>query len=293
MKYTIKQFRTEYPNDDVCLEKIFKLRYHKLEACPKCATVNAEFKRIPTRRCFQCVECGHQLYPTAGTIFDKTTTPLTHWFFVIYMMSVTRNGVSGKEIERALGVSYKTAWRIGHQIRQLMGQRYIGQLKGEVIIDETYIGGQERFKHKNKRKKIQGYVGKTPVFAMMEKGGKVIVGVINENKLDGKIIKPIIRHHINSSATLVTDGFGAYNGLKNEYAGHEVVNHEKDEYVNSNGFSTNAIEGYFSGLKRMIRGTHLHVSVQHLPKYIAENNFRYENRETPDKMFDIILSQVV
>ncbi|HTA84043.1 MAG TPA: hypothetical protein VK783_13960 [Bacteroidia bacterium] len=109
MKYTIKQFRAEYPNDDVWLSKLFQLKYNKLEACPKCATVNAEFKRIPTRRCFQCVECGHQLYPTAGTIFDKTTTPLTHWFFVIYMMSVTRNGVSGKEIERALGVSYKTA----------------------------------------------------------------------------------------------------------------------------------------------------------------------------------------
>jgi transposase len=116
MKYTIEQFRKDYPNDAVCLDKIFKLRYGKLECCPKCAVTPAVFRRIATRRSYQCRDCYHQLYPTAGTVFEKTRTPLTYWFYAMYMMSVTRNGVSAKELQRCLGVTYKCAWRMANVI---------------------------------------------------------------------------------------------------------------------------------------------------------------------------------
>src|ERR1700739_388481 len=117
-KFTIKQFRESYPNDDACLDKIFQLRYKNL-VCPKCESDN-EFKRVKNRRSYQCPSCAFQIYPTKGTIFEKTTTSLSDWFLIIYMQTTTRNGVSAKEIERTLNVCYKTALRMAHQIKILM-----------------------------------------------------------------------------------------------------------------------------------------------------------------------------
>jgi transposase len=288
----LKEFLETYPNDDVCLDKLFKVKYGKLLACPECGVANAEFKRIKTRRCYQCVECGYQLYPTAGTVFEKTTTPLKYWFFAMYLMTTTRNGVAAKELQRSLGVTYKTAWRMAHQIRELMNNKVRSQLSGEVTMDETYIGGQERYKHKNKRKKVDGYVGKTPVFAMLSKDGQIIAGSFTGDSLNGSILKPVIREHVEKGSTIITDGFGAYSGLDKEY-NHEIVNHETGDYANKRGYTTNSIENYFSSLKRMIKGTHIHVSQKHLPNYIAENTFRFENRNRADEMFEIMLKQAV
>jgi len=98
--YTIAQFRKEYGNDARCLDRLFTISYGKIEGCPGCGVVGAEFRRITTRRCYQCRVCYHQLYPTKGTIFEKTRTPLTYWFYAMYLMTTTRNGVSAKELER-------------------------------------------------------------------------------------------------------------------------------------------------------------------------------------------------
>ena len=121
MKYTIKQFQAEFPNDDVCLEYIFQQRFGKGFECPKCKKVDSYY-RVKKRKSYACSWCANQVYPTKGTIFEKSDTPLTLWFFAIFLMAQAANGVSAKELQRHLGVTYKTAWRIGKQIRMLMAQ---------------------------------------------------------------------------------------------------------------------------------------------------------------------------
>lgn len=290
--YSIKQFRKDYPDEDTCLDKLFQVQYGKLGACPKCGVINVEFKRISTRRCYQCGECGYQLHPTAGTVFEKTRTPLTYWFYAIYLYTVTRNGVAAKELQRQLDVTYKTAWRMADQIRKIMVSTEKEKLKGLVIMDETFIGGLNKNRHKNKKK--DGTAGKTMtmVFGMLDENGHIVSKVFEQGP-SAALLKPIIREHIHPDTIVVTDGGNAYQGLHKEFKEHQIIEHRKDEYVNEEGYTTNPLENHWSSLKRMIKGTHIHVGVKHLPKYIAESIFRYENRNQPEKMFEFILKKLV
>jgi transposase len=208
-------------------------------------------------------------------------------------MSSTRNGVSGKEIQRQLGVTYKCAWRMGHQIRLLMAGGGMSMLFGVVEVDQTYVGGKNANKHKKQReilnKKGTGAVNKTPVLTLLQRNCKIINKVLD--KAEGKTIKPVILANVQKGIILVTDGFGAYSGLNGAY-GHEIVNHEQEEFVRGK-FHTKAVEGYFSQLKRTIGGTHIHVSKRHLEKYANECSFRYTHRDGGQMMFHTILSQVV
>ena len=158
---TIQQFRKDYPNDAACLDKLFQLRSGNLEVCPCCAVANPVFRRLNTRRAYQCRDCYHQIYPTAGTIFQKTNIPLTCRYYVMYLMTVTRNGVPGKELERTLGITYKSAFRMAKLIRELMGRKKETKLTGTVEMDETYVGGIFQRHPGRSNEKI-------PVFAMVE-----------------------------------------------------------------------------------------------------------------------------
>lgn len=294
MKYTINEFRKEYPNDDVCLDVIFKMRYAKMPCCPQCSQATT-FKRITGRRSYQCSDkdCQYQLYPTAGTVFEKTKTSLVDWFYVIYLMTSTRNGVSGKEIQRQLGVTYKCAWRMGHQIRLLMASGS-DLLSGVVEVDETYIGGKAQNKHKKVREAVnQNGKGvnspKIAVMAMLQRNGDIRTQVIPE--ATGAVLKPIINDNIIGGSVVVTDGHRGYKGLDTGF-NHNVVNHEQDEFVVGT-MHTNSVEGYFSLLKRTIKGTHIHVSRKHIQKYVDECSFKYVNRAQGQLMFHTILSRVV
>ncbi len=136
--------------------------------CPACGVEKAQFHAMNSRKAFACQECGHHIYPCAGTIFHKSRTPLTKWFFAMYLMTSTRSGVAAKELERALGVTYKCAWRMAHELRKLMASAdYSGPLGGEgkhVEIDETLIGGVAEG-HANRNK------NKTIIFGMVERDG--------------------------------------------------------------------------------------------------------------------------
>lgn len=293
MRYTINQFRKEYPNDDVCLDKLFQLRYAAMPCCPQCSQ-QTTFKRIAGRRAYQCSDkdCQYQLYPTAGTVFEKTRTSLVDWFYVIYLVSSTRNGVSGKEIERQLGVTYKCAWRMGHQIRLLMANGGLSEmLSGVVEVDETYIGGDRKNKPKRIREasKIKGYMEKTPLLTLLERNGNIINRVLDVST--GETIRPIVLNNVKEGSRLITDGFKAYMTLEKKYK-HEIINHANDEW-GKGGSHTNTIEGFFSHLKRTIRGTHIHVSPKHLQKYADECSFRYSHRDEGQLMFHTILNQAV
>src|SRR5580693_6796782 len=141
-KFTITEFREMYPDNDACLDKVFQLRYAGL-VCPKCEG-DKPFTRVKNRRSYQCPCCGFQIYPTQGTVFEKSTTPLTHWFYAIYLQTTTRNGVAAKELERQLNVCYKTALRMAHQIKKLMSDKIEEPFTGVVSADEVFIGGRNK-----------------------------------------------------------------------------------------------------------------------------------------------------
>ena len=175
-KYTFAQFKKQFPDDDACLLAIFRRRYGGKPTCPGCGVYESKFSRIAGRRAFACQWCGHHVYPCAGTEFEHSSTSLSLWFHAIYLMTSMRNGVSGKELQRTLGVTYKCAWRIGHQLRLLMAARAESQtpspMSGHIEVDETYVGG----KHPGTRGR--GAKGKTIVFGMLERGGAIKAQVV-------------------------------------------------------------------------------------------------------------------
>lgn len=291
-KFTITQFRAAYPDDDACLDKIFKLRFNNL-VCPKCESTN-QFKRVKNRRSYQCPSCAQQVYPTKDTVFEKTTTPLTHWFYAIYLQTTTRNGVAAKELERQLDVCYKTALRMCHQIKKLMVNKNTDPFTGTIELDECYIGGKFDNKHNSEKKKIKEaggnfLINKTTVFGMIERKGKVHAQVMPDASKEN--IEPIIRSKVEFASKVYTDTSGLYHGLNDEYY-HSTVNHSLDEYVCMD-IHTNTIEGFWSQLKRTIKGTHIKVSPKHLQKYVDEVAFRYTHREKQSEMFETILQNVV
>lgn len=283
MKFTIQHFRKRFPTDDACLEELMRLRYGETSDCPDCHKA-IKFHRVRGRRCYECQWCGYQVYPTQGTPFEKTTTPLSSWFYVIYLMTATRSGVSAKEVERQLGVTYKCAWRMCHQIRLLMGMNGGMKLSGHVEADETYIGGKTKG-----GKRGRGAENKTVVFGMLERGGDVkskVVPNAGSIALHGHIVE-----NIEPKSTISTDEWVAYKKLNQMGFNHGTVNHGAKEWVRGE-HHTNSIEGFWSRLKLSIRGTHVHVSRKHLQKYVDEFAFRYNNRAEPALMFDAALSSM-
>lgn len=293
-KLTIQQFAARFPNDDACLEHLFQIKYANADICPCCKN-KFDFKRVSKRKSYQCSQCSYQIYPMQGTIFEKTTTPLYYWFFAIYLFTTTRNGVAAKELERTLEISYPTALRMAHRIKLLMADKFEGKLSGIVEMDETVISGSQANMHLdrlNKNGKGKGNTNKTLVFGMLEKNGRVITSVIKEHNVNMLTLKPIIKGNVSKDTVIVTDGARFYPPIAKEFKEHHVMNHEIKEF-SKGGYTTNHMENYWSHLKRMIKGTHIHVSDNHLPKYLGEHSFRYRFREQPEKMFDIILSRIV
>ena len=280
--YTIMQFQADYPDDDACLNKIMELRHGHSHFCGECKRTS-KFHRIAKRRAYACQFCGAHVYPCAGTIFEKSTTPLRKWFYAMYLFTTTRHGVAAKELERQLGVTYKCAWRMAHEIRKLMGEMDVGGLFGEVEVDETYIGG------KRSGKRGRGAQGKTVVAGMKQRNGPVKTQVVKDAKT--QTIEPIVRDHVRQGSKVHSDEWWAYKRLGAHGYDHQSVNHGAGEYVRGE-CHTNSIEGHWSRLKLSIRGTHVHVSKKHLPKYLGEFDFRHNLRKVPDRMFSILIDRL-
>lgn len=167
-RMTVREFFVRWPDDEACLNHIMDVRFGLRHVCRKCK-IESTFHRLTNRRAFSCAHCGDHVYPTAGTVFQDTRTPLQVWFYAIYLFVVTRHGVSGKELERTLGVTYKTAWRMGQQIRQLMSRADgFEVLKGHIELDEAYVGGRRH------GKTGRGAPGKTIVMGLKERDGRMV-----------------------------------------------------------------------------------------------------------------------
>jgi transposase len=285
-KYTFKQFQSQYKDDDACLDAILARRYGAVEACPHCGVLG-KLTRIQGRRAYACKE-GCHTYPCAGTIFEHSSTPLALWFHAMYLMTATRNGVSAKELQRQLGVTYKCAWRIGHQLRILMAGRNESNtptpMTGHIEVDETYVGGIRKG-----GKRGRGAEGKTIVFAMLQREGNIKGQVVPNVKRN--TLRPIIGANVAQGSIVSSDELRTYRKLSDQGYRHGMVNHSAEQYVNGI-HHVNGVEGFWSHLKRGISSTHVSVSGKHLQKYVEEFSFRYNNRQTPEQMFARMLQQV-
>lgn len=221
-------------------------------------------------------DCKKQFTVTVETIFEGSHIPLRTWLTAIALMCASKKGISAHQLHRMLGITYKNAWFMAHRIRYGMTKDNIAEkLNGTVKADETYIGG------KAKGKRGRGAKKKTAVFTLIERNGEVRSQITE--KVTAKNLKGIIRENVDINSIMITDEFGSYIGLGNEYKEHFVINHGKKEYVRGD-VHTNTVEGYFSLLKRGINGIYYHVSKKHLNFYLKEFDFRYNLRKLKDEM---------
>jgi len=291
----------EFPDDAACLEHLWRTRWSpdgEHADCPKCEQVRV-FKRYATkqgRQSWTCTGCGHHVHPTAGTIFQGSSTSLHLWYYACYLMSSTRCGISAKHLERELGVAYRTAWRMLNKIRNELMKQDGEPLSGDVEVDETAWGGKPRLGE------ITGAPGqdlssaggrwrhdkKSTVFGMVERGGRVRAEVVESRKaatLQGRVTE-----HVLPSSSIFTDEWPSYLGLDRRYRAHYRIRHTEKVYVSGN-VHTQTIDGFFSNLKRGIAGTYHSVSGRWLPSYLNEYAFRYNERHNPRSMFETLLDR--
>lgn len=277
---TLKQFLARFEDDDACLDHLMETRYGKRHTCAKCGKL-ANFHRVKSRRCYECDFCGYQVYPTAGTPFENTRTSLKDWFTVMFMFCASRNGVSAKEVQRTIGVTYKTAWRMCNLIRQYMGyvdgDNSLGGRDGGIVeADEMFFGGVDK----------KGQDDKAIVFGAIERGGEVVTEVLPSRK--ARHIMPAIFKWVRPGSRIATDESGSYNGLAENGYMHGRVNHRAKQYV-SGQVHTNTIEAFWSHVRRSMNGTYVSVSKKWLQTYLWEFEFRQNLRKQPHLMLDLLL----
>ncbi|MET0251412.1 MAG: IS1595 family transposase [Novosphingobium sp.] len=275
---TLRQFQNRFPTQESCLDHLMRVRYGERHECEKCGK-DARFYRVKARRSYACEWCGAQVYPTAGTPFDRTRTSLRDWFFVMFQFCSTRNGVAAKEVERQLGVTYKTAWRMCHEIRKYMGEidgsDPVGGVGSIVEIDESYFGGASKGRGNYR-------ANKTLVLGMLERDGTVMTKIVPNNKKASLL--PEIAANVKPGSVVHTDELITYRNLPGMGFEHHKACHSLDQYVGPTGGHVNGLEAFWAQLKRGINGTHIHVSPKHLPKYLGEFEFRHNRRDRPETM---------
>jgi transposase-like protein len=276
MKYTIKHFNHSFAKEIDCLEYVFKFRFGEHCVCPICG--HQKWYKIDNRKAWACGKCAYQIHPLAGTIFHKSDTPLKLWFFAIYKFANSRNGVSAKELERDLGVTYKTAWRIAKQIRKLFESGSF-KLNGTVEVDDSYM--EKTTKHISKTE--------TPkALAMVQRGGAVKAVVIRKAGMVNAL--PMIQSEIEKGSKIMTDSAPLYKGNLPDYE-HKAVNHSTGQFV-SGLVHTQSVDGFFAQVKRSISGTYHQVSEKYLQSYLDEFSWRQTYGRTGVPLFLLMLNRL-
>jgi transposase-like protein len=285
---TIGQFEEMFPDDDACKAYLVEQRWPNGVCCPRCG--NEGVYALPSKpfhwACTKCSEPGtsYRFSVLVGTIFENTNKGLRQWFRVIHLMLTSKKGMSALQIQRYMGFgSYNTAWKICHKIRTALMDEQFQKLMGIVEMDQTFIGGKAKNRHKDKRGDGpgtgggtgRGPKGKIAVIGAVERKGNVVARVVEH--LNGAAIYSFVRESVSDLVSLLcTDAWKAHRNLGNEFP-HAMVDHKAGQYV-VGAVHTNTIEGFWSMVKRGIVGSYHKVSAKYLPLYVAEFQFRYNNR---------------
>ena len=288
--FSVREFFQRFPTEDACLEHIMTVRFggtrFECSVCKKDATHH----KLASRRTYVCAHCGHHVNPTAGTILENTRTPLVSWFYAIYLFCTTRHGVSGKELQRQLGVTYKTAYRIGQQIRDLMSkaQGFDALLAGHIELDEAYVGGR-----RSGGKRGRGAPGKTIVMGLAQRGGRMKAVVIPNVKKD--TLRGVVLANVEPGSTVSTDELYSYGLLTGDGYSHGAVKHGRKEYAfydyrKGETFHVNTVEGFWKLFKASVRSTHIQISAKHMQRYLDEFTFRATHRHRVNGMFDLLVA---
>jgi transposase-like protein len=279
-----------FGSEDKCHAYLEELRWPDGVKCPRCES--DKISRIVKRRQFDCDGCRYQFSVRVGTIFHDSKLPLWKWFLAVYMMGESKKGISANQLSRMLGVSYKTAWYLCHRIRATMKDESGDMLSGIVEADETFVGGKKRFPAGTSRQHMALHRrdNKTVVLGAVERGGKVRLRIAPDTK--GETIKGFLREVVADDAEAIyTDSHHSYRGIGDHDTKHEYVDHSRDEWVRGQ-IHTNTVESVWSLFDRSVIGAYHKLSVKHLPAYLDEAAFRWNNRSNPYLFRDTILALV-
>jgi transposase-like protein len=280
----------KYNTKGKCIAYLEKQRWADIPICPYCGSNKSTKKTQEFRH--TCLNCGRSFSVLVGTIFESTKLPITKWFVAICLILNAKKGISSLQLARDLKVNRNSAWYLQKRLRQAMQDNdFI--LKGLVEIDETYVGGS--LSNKNYFTKLKsgkyhktGMEHKVPVLGMIERGGKIILKVLN--KSSGEEIKPYLKSKIARNSTIITDGFGGYYGLDNYFENHVILNHSK--YLrNINQYNTCTLEGFWTLIKRSFIGQYHKISRSHLQDYLNELTFKYNHKN--DNMFILLINNLL
>lgn len=283
----------QFDTDEKCRIALEKLRWPLGVSCIRCGS--EKISRNYKRNQFECTPCGYHFSVTAGTIFHDSHLPLRKWFIATYLICESKKGVSALQLKRVLGVAYKTSWYLCHRIREAVKDAdtsLLGLESGIVECDEAYIGGQAKFMHASRKKKLakgrDGYDHKTMVFGAIERGGNVRLEV-GQKPATKESIRAFIKAKLAEETKIIcTDQHKGYQGLTDDNTIHVTVDHSKDEYVRGLAH-TNTLENVWSLFKRSIVGSYHQLSMKHLERYLDEFEFRFNNRHNPYLFRDTLL----
>lgn len=287
---SVREFFKQFPDDDACLKHLFDVRLGQGHKCPKCGR-EAKWYPIKAERAFSCQWCGHHIHPTVGTLFEASSTPLQLWFYAIFKFTATRHGVSAKELQRELGVTYKTAWRMAKMIREHMsevdGETPIGGAGTSVEIDETLVGGVKKGAHN------RGSAAKMVVVGALQRGGDIITAVVPNQRRE--TLEAFVKANARVGGNILTDELRSYALLSKAGHRHARVNHSAEEYAYfdyrlGDTISVNAIENFWRHLKCSISGTHTSVSPKYLGPYVKEFEYRFNRRNRAEAILSELLS---
>jgi hypothetical protein len=282
---TAAQFEAMFPDEEACKAYLVARRWPEGVHCPRCGNpklYDASSYKSFHWQCRNCAPDGYRFSVIAGTIFENTNKPLRDWFKVTHLMLTSKKGMSALQIYRYMGFgSYKTAWYMCHRIRVALSERDMAKLGGIVEVDETYIGGKDKNRHWDKKSGSagRGDTGKTPVVGAVKRKGNVVARVVDW--IDRGILEEFVRETVSTRVSLLcTDDYAGYRRLGFRFP-HGVIDHSNGHHV-IGAIHTNTIEGFWSIIKRGVVGTFHKVSKKYLPLYVAEFQFRYNNRHNAD-----------
>lgn len=279
---TVAQFDATFPDEEACKTYLQARRWPNGVVCPRCGNFEVHpVRTMPFKwQCYACApNSGYRFSVIAGTIFENTNKPLRDWFRVVHLMLASKKGMSALQIQRMMGFgSYETAHSMCHKIRAALVAPE-EKLGGIVEVDETYVGGKNKNRHWRKRKAGRGSANKEIVIGAVSRKGNVVARVIANT--DTATLDGFVRQAVSEKVSLIaTDEHAGYRFLKNDFD-HRFVSHADGQYVDG-VVHTGTIDGFWSLLKRGIMGSFHKVSRKYLPLYVAEFQFRYNNRHNPD-----------